>query len=251
MTMRSKTPRRRSLFSRLRRSVQGPAGVVPVARHAPLSQAEMMDKIFAPLASYLAGLGFMAEREDTWTRKRTAWATDHVFAPALTKSAPELIGVNVHVGLRCEPTNQLLSELCGGAYELQRPLLSPLLSEACLPEKVSSRWNFWSNAFDEEELDDMLWHLERYAFPFMESFSTLDDIQKALQQRSELFSEWPEKVAAVLTLAGRRSEAQAVLARACTGNLSSEQLRVVAAIGSALEDGSLELTVSKIRSTVD
>lgn len=195
-------------------------------------------------------LGFTAEGECTWTRRRTAWATDHIFAPALTKSAPELIGVNVHTGIRCELVNRLLSELCVGTYDLQRPLLSPLLGEACLPEKVPSRWNFWNNAFEEEELDDMLWHLERYALPFMESFSTLDDIQIAIQRRSELFSGWPEKVAAAFILSGRHSDARAVLERASSENLSSEQLRVAAAIRSALDDGSLERTVSKVRSPV-
>lgn len=169
----------------------------------------MCAKIRKPLALYLEAHGFKeAEEQWTWIRPRTAWINDYIFAPLLIKSAPELYGISLHVGVQCPPVNRLLVELSGGHYKPSRPLLSPLISEAYLPkQRIPSRWNFWNTAFDDEEMDDMLWHLERYGLPFMESFSTLDDLVAALDKYASLFRHWPEAVAAILALAGKYEEA--------------------------------------------
>lgn len=245
MESQDRRPRQRSFFARLRRRINGPgAGIPNRALHPPLAGDVMRAKIREPLGSYLEARDFKkAEEQWTWIRPRTAWVNDYIFAPLLTKSAPELYGINLYVGVQCPPVNRLLVEVSGGRYKPTRPLLSPLISEPYLHKKrIPSRWDFWNTAFDDEEMDDMLWHLECYGLPFMESFNALDDLVAAFYQYAPLFQDWPEKAAAILALAGRYDEAQ----RRLEGSLrtvkamSEEQIKIINTMIDALQDKTLQ-----------
>lgn len=252
MDSQDKQPRRRSILSRLRRYLNGPVAGIPTRPlHPALAGHEMRAKIRKPLESYLVARGFSkAEEQWEWTRPRTPWVDDYVFAPLLIKSAPELYGISLHVGLVCAPVNRLFAELSGGRYRLPRPLLSPLISDPSLTKnRVPSRWDFWSTSFDDEGIDDMLWHLEHYGFPFMEAFSTLEDLVLAVVRYATLFQQWPEKAAAILAFAGRFAEAQQRLEdglRTVKG-MSEEQTEIISAMTDALRDRTLPGLIAELR----
>lgn len=249
-------PRRRPFFKRLWRYISWPGpgvGIPTRALHPPLPGEVMRNKIKEPLISYLESHGFKeAENQWTWIRPRTAWINDYIYAALLTKSAPELYGVNLYVGIQCPPISQLLAEFSGGRYELTRPLLRPLIHIPYLPKQhIPSRWNFWSKAFDDEEMDDMLWHLEHYGLPFMVSFSTLDDLVVALNKYASLFHRDPENVAAILAFAGRNDEALQGLemgVRTVKG-MSEDQKSIINTMIDALHKRTLQAFVNERKIT--
>lgn len=211
----------------------------------------MRSKIKGLLGSYLESRGFKETDEQwTWIRPRTPWVSDHIVFSLLSKSAPDLYGVSLRVGVQSLPVNHLLAILSGGRYRLTHPLVSPLLSDPSISSrKIPSRWDFWSTAFDVEEAEDMLWHLDRFGMPFMEAFNTLDDLVNGLTKYAQLFQLWPEKAAAVLALADRFDDAHQhlELGRRTIKGLSEEQHQLIGSMMNAFDDQSIRMLVAKAR----
>lgn len=251
--IKKRLPKRRSLISRLRRLINKGGTPKPIrGLHPPLTDQDMRNRIMAPIWNYLENCGFKKTDEEwVWIRPRTAWIDDYVFVPLLTKSAPELYGVNLRVGVRSSPIGRLLSALGDSRYVKIRPLLCPLISEPYLPnQQLPSRWNFWNTAFDDEEMDDLLWHLERYGFSFMESFSTLNDLIEALDNYSSLFKHWPEVVAAILVLAGRYDEAQNYIKDSLSvGRGGADSIRILSKMDESLKNKQLQDIAIKVLSS--
>lgn len=258
MEPQDRRPKQRTLFARLRRYIKARefefkfagTGIPTRVLHPLLSDEAMRNKIRGPLKFHLESHGFK-ETEDQWmwVRARTAWINDYIFAPLLTKSAPELYGINLYAGIQCPPIARLRSELSGDRHELTRLLLRPLIHIPYLPNKqIPSRWNFWNKAFDDEEVDDMLWYLERYALPFLESFSTLDDLVLGLDKYAPLFQREPENVAAILAFAGRFDEAQQRLEEGLhtVKGMSVGQINIINAMIAALQNNTLQTCINKI-----
>lgn len=256
MTAMNIQPIRRNLFMRLKRFLKAReiefrisgSGIPTRKLHEVLSGDKLKSEIKMPIKTHLENIGFKeSDSSWVWTRMRSNLISDYCWVQLLTKGAPEVYGVILHVGVQCLPINQFLSEFIDEKLDSNGPLISTLIQNIDAKSKIPSRWSFWNTAFDPEEVGDLLWHFDKYALIFMESLKEFQDLVRAVELNPSLFSLLPERSSAILMLAGRYEEALHILEVSLrhSSSLSQNKRKIISNMIEAIHDQSIQRVVDK------
>jgi hypothetical protein len=189
----------------------------PKPKHAPLSTRQMTDRIKEELGEALKGFGFCLVNSDsiglTWERLHPPLGQDRLFIQFISKNTPELLRVDVTVGLVVPVIQNALHQACGNKISSGEPsAVGGVLSGSRLvrvyddPLRPKRRrpfpdeFIFWGVDFRSSEIESLKNVVRRYALPYYDRFKSLGDlreINKSAENQAALLVHLGESQAAI------------------------------------------------------
>jgi len=182
----------------------------PKPQHAPIRLAEMKLRITETVDQYLNEHGFEQTNKNSaiWLRPRVQYFHDYISLRFDTRPSGGLLGVMVYAGFKVPTVHELRMKLPHKNYEKEFATFGDYTFQLHKKKTIRTKWRFWNTAYSEEEVSDLVEHIEKYAFAYFDSVNNYDDLLFEIELRGNLFT---ENKAIIYALNGKKEKGMQIL----------------------------------------